>query len=88
MTNKGRMNQIGELQDELESLGFKHRKFDFGAITIDQLQLNHVLVTFTMEFICGHNRLTDDDFYFNYGDPELTQNLLNKVKDLINASQI
>lgn len=84
MTNKERMSKIGELQDDLESQGFKHRKFDFGSIMIDQLQLNCIVVTFTVKFICVHNRLTDDDFYFSYGDPELTQNLLNKVKELIN----
>lgn len=72
------------MQDNLIKLGFLFRKFPNSVEhTIDQLQYNYIVVTFPLEFIVIHNKLTNEDFYYNYTDPELHSNVLTKAKQLL-----
>lgn len=79
-----KMINIAELQNFLLKRGFVFNRFPNSVEhTIDQLQYNYVVVTFPLEFVCLHNKLTGESFYYNYTDPELHSNVLSKITELI-----
>lgn len=72
-TNARRMLEIGILQDELAKLNF--RQYSLSGFTFKDGQI-------VIKFCSQWCRIGDNDFY--YHSPTWQQDVLNKVKELIN----
>lgn len=76
--NARRMLEIGIVKDELVKLGFEFNKYDntLGSVyplaTVDFSKLDSVKLT------------TSDAYDFEYTSPTWSEDLLNKVKEIVN----
>lgn len=75
MTNKERMSQIGEMMDELVELGFERYHPYLSCFIIPK-----IMIDFDEDKVI----LVNHDIRFAYSSPTWQEDLLTKVKELIN----
>lgn len=76
--NACRMLEIGRLQDELVKLGYKHHNKYLSCLILEGKF--HMMVDFDIDAVV----LPQYNLRFNYSSPTWQQDVLTKVKELIN----